>query len=1702
MGHHAGKPPVPLIRPATVIGSRSSARIHLISSTVSKAHALVVKSNGAVYIRDLASRGKLYINGDAVREADLQEGDLLKIGSFTFKFTAGGKQRAAEQPATPSELNVTDAEFPIPIDQRVVLIGRRSSADIVLLEESASTAHAVIFEMDGERFVRDLGSRTGTFVNGVSTHQHKLTPGDVIHIGETDIRYSPAVALESIQRASDSGAGYALEAPHEEIALAPGAPGDEHETMGGLDLMGQIVKEEMAKESAAPVSPAPAPPQADLEPLPLAEPPSVEPQPAEPEVEKEPAPPESPIAPAVAATSTDIEDIQDELLGDVSAPEESSSAVATPADSDLHPRRGWRTSVGDQTAPSEPQAPKEQSDEVLRFPQPSAPFDEHDGGIAVLDQDALSAQPTEDESFEPPEGFGELIDGAPTVDLADEPKSLRLDFPEPAIPASKAPRPAPTADEPLLEVGASEPTAADEVELKLDSVERATDAVLDFSVKEPSDGIPSLADLDHAPPPFKLRLEAEALADATQKLTRRTRKTRKKQDATDLSEGIAPFEPLAAPEAPDPFAAMPPVEKFDPFTGLETDAPAQFPTIEPLREEDARLDLPTAPEPTAAPPPLVVEPPPAEPEFAVDLDAATDAVELDDSAIARALADQTSEDLTDTKFTRAVEEFTGQSIGDIVEPAAEDRSQLAAPEPEPEQVEPVAIEPVKADAAELELEILAEPEVVPEPVQEPKPAETPVAEAPKQGPSEDLVIPREQNVPASKRAARPSPAMDPFMGANQDNFLGGIPLPRAKATKPTMPTTKPVPLQRDPVEELIAEIDSAAAAADRAKRDVPSDLPGTETVIDPFSLGQPPQPTQRPRPSPRRSVERPFPGNIDQTIPPFAESETKSGHASIGFDGLAMPPVRQADVFSAMSPPSTDLPAPAAGSETRASTDEEAPRGRADRGAFQVPDDTSSTGDESADYSAQGIPGATLADMATARRPVRPALSETALGGRPAVLYADEAELDDDDTEFKTRANRRALVMVLIGLVLIAAAVGAVYAFFPVEFRLEASIRYANLDKRTQRDREEIQQDQLRRLRADYLRESAKKKLLQTPEVSPGFLDDTVKYSRVVDRAFWPEPRAGQSALVLPVTGTNKQVEAARLRALAAALYDDNKDTLINPKKSLQSAVQKLKEDIARHERRRDELNGEIASQRILYERKPSAEHVKILEEKLSRLEDAWKRAVAAVKDAEAELDRIKSGASTDGDDERPEASDDELANMQKELGQLEGRMQETRAQRSETAKSARQKLDEAMQGFQQEIASARDAMNNNPELAAYIAAAQQLQDATRQLIDDLIRRQEQHFNSLNELKAQLNEKMESRRDEMWQADKELQKHTEELAIVTRQYNAAVGSGLKEEADEKLAQINLIKTMIKARQELIPVDPGYAEAIQRLELYVSSRQKDIAEDRKRTDELLSKLQSGFTSSPQIERLPAEQKELAQRLVSKLESINEARTAYNASLDAGAVEGEPQLQQQIAALHTGIEARKNQLADERAAQVNAAQNPEALQEKQAQLDTLKSQAKKAEDEYFSAREELDNARRAVSDARASYEKLEKLESERNDVQTLLRTQNDTLVGKQRELNEAVEPLPLGENDIRITDGADRRPTLAAIAAVAIGGIFVGLALLSLYRGPGRSSGALVPADLRPISHPVPQPSSESGNGQTAANRGTSNGNEDDHQPAVI
>jgi pSer/pThr/pTyr-binding forkhead associated (FHA) protein len=77
------------------------------------------------------------------------------------------------------------------LDSAPVTAGRAEQNDIVLgRDEFASATHAR-FELRGSgAWIEDVGSTNGTYLNGVRLKKRRrLNPGDVVRVGETDIRY-------------------------------------------------------------------------------------------------------------------------------------------------------------------------------------------------------------------------------------------------------------------------------------------------------------------------------------------------------------------------------------------------------------------------------------------------------------------------------------------------------------------------------------------------------------------------------------------------------------------------------------------------------------------------------------------------------------------------------------------------------------------------------------------------------------------------------------------------------------------------------------------------------------------------------------------------------------------------------------------------------------------------------------------------------------------------------------------------------------------------------------------------------------------------------------------------------------------------------------------------------------------------------------------------------------------------------------------------------------------------------------------------------------------------------------------------------------------------------------------------------------------------------------------------------------------------
>jgi hypothetical protein len=110
---------------------------------------------------------------------------------------AGGRERRERQERKPAgRLVVLDSPalqsgHVLGIDSTPITVGRGDQNDVALArDEFASAAHARFVPQRDGVWIEDVGSSNGTFVNGSRLPEpRRLSPGDVVKIGDTELRY-------------------------------------------------------------------------------------------------------------------------------------------------------------------------------------------------------------------------------------------------------------------------------------------------------------------------------------------------------------------------------------------------------------------------------------------------------------------------------------------------------------------------------------------------------------------------------------------------------------------------------------------------------------------------------------------------------------------------------------------------------------------------------------------------------------------------------------------------------------------------------------------------------------------------------------------------------------------------------------------------------------------------------------------------------------------------------------------------------------------------------------------------------------------------------------------------------------------------------------------------------------------------------------------------------------------------------------------------------------------------------------------------------------------------------------------------------------------------------------------------------------------------------------------------------------------------
>lgn len=170
--------------------------------SVSARHARVIVAGDAIWIEDLGSRNGTFVGAPPRRvererislDTPLVFGDAGLPASALQDFLERTKPRLADD----GVIRLDDAAL--------VTFGRRADASVALDRPLVSAMHASVAVDGGRVIVSDLGSMTGTFVDGRRIERPvEIGPGALVQVGDHRFRLGPdARSLEPVDTSADA----------------------------------------------------------------------------------------------------------------------------------------------------------------------------------------------------------------------------------------------------------------------------------------------------------------------------------------------------------------------------------------------------------------------------------------------------------------------------------------------------------------------------------------------------------------------------------------------------------------------------------------------------------------------------------------------------------------------------------------------------------------------------------------------------------------------------------------------------------------------------------------------------------------------------------------------------------------------------------------------------------------------------------------------------------------------------------------------------------------------------------------------------------------------------------------------------------------------------------------------------------------------------------------------------------------------------------------------------------------------------------------------------------------------------------------------------------------------------------------------------------------------------------------------------------
>ena len=176
------------------LGRSNECDITINDIEVSKKHLRITLLGVLVEVEDLDSGNGTYIDGkklDAHKKIILQKGERLIIASENNIYSIkDSKRKTVNTPI--NKLVPTDSSLPTIEIRGKIIVGRSQKSDISIDNSEVSRTHVEIKMKNGKVQITDLGSKNGTYINGIKVLEGNsayLSTSDQLIIGSEDVIY-------------------------------------------------------------------------------------------------------------------------------------------------------------------------------------------------------------------------------------------------------------------------------------------------------------------------------------------------------------------------------------------------------------------------------------------------------------------------------------------------------------------------------------------------------------------------------------------------------------------------------------------------------------------------------------------------------------------------------------------------------------------------------------------------------------------------------------------------------------------------------------------------------------------------------------------------------------------------------------------------------------------------------------------------------------------------------------------------------------------------------------------------------------------------------------------------------------------------------------------------------------------------------------------------------------------------------------------------------------------------------------------------------------------------------------------------------------------------------------------------------------------------------------------------------------------------